>query len=293
MSAQIERFVPPGGSPEQLIKLPAPDINVGGFLDEFSGETLSPEVMVPINASTGRPMSPIETATSVPLPIIGKLGRETNKHHAHFYEHTYSEGTDGQQAVRHSRLQRVGTYVHMQYHRNFHGTAFPETPENEYELTVLNCAGYIPNHGVKIEKREVSIARLSMKEKDSLRGTNVFSQENDLTISRFLLDYALEQDFNAMMQLDIEEFLTLTTDKITDNEVLYNRKLRLAERLTNTAIGMAVDPIYPVYAEAKKTEMLRDGMPSSAWDVVRKQVEWIIPQYFDRLEDKIATQFSV
>ncbi len=293
MTASHGNAVPPGGSPEQLIDLPAPDLRVGGFLDEFNGEFLSPEVMVPVNAATDKPMSPVETSTSVPLPIIGKLGRNPNRHHAHFYGSTYSEGTDGQQSVRHSRLQRVGAYAHMQYHRKFYGTAFPETPENEYELTVLNCAGYIPNHGVRIEKNEASIARLTMEEKEALRSPNVFSQENGPAISRFLLDYAMEQDFNEMKQLHIEEFLDLTPDKIAHNEALQTRKLRLAERLTHKAIGIAVDPINSRYVEAKKSEMLRDGMPSSAWEVVRNQVKWKIPQYFERIEDRIAAQFSV
>ena len=293
MTASNANLVPPGGSPEQLFDLPAPDVRARGFLDEFHGEYLSPEVMIPINASSGKPMSPVETATQVPLPIVGAGRGAVNRHHAHFYGRTYLEGSDGQKAVRHSRLQRVGQYVHTQYHRKFHGTAFPETAQDEYELTVLNCAGYLPSHGVKIRKKHITIGRLSIEEKKALRNPDVFTHENGAAISKFLLDYALEQDFNEMKQLHIEEFLALTPERIKHSEQLQLRKLRLAERLTHKAIGIAVDTINPVYAEAKKSHMLRSGTPSSAWQVVRNQVKWKIPEYFERIEDKIATQFNV
>jgi|GEM_PF-3141564 len=298
MAASIERLVPPGDNPEQLQPPTVPDVRVGGFLNEFAGKAVTSEVLVPMNMN-GKPMSPIEASTGVVLPVIAPMRGPQNRHHAHFYAHAYKNGSQAQQSLRLSRLQLVGVYAHTRVHKAVHGTAFPESPAEEYEAVVLNCAGYIPDYGLRVKKGNVFIDELNNRDKKILRRPHMFTQEGVPNIGRFLLDYALQHDFDDVKQLHVEEFLSLTVEKRKHNEALQQRKLRLAEKLTNKAISIAVDPINPVFVDAHKANKLRRDTPSTAWEVVAQRVD-VKRRFRERksdylkfLENKLEAQFNV
>lgn len=271
---------------------PAPKVLDGRFFNELGGKTVPPEVLVPMSPND-RPMSPIEASTGIPLPIVGPKGRSPNRHHAFFYERNYINGTLGQQAVRLARIQRANRYVHQNAHKHLDGTAFPISEAQEWEIAVLSLAGYVPDLGVKFKKRELYVEGLTVKEKKSLRRPGTITPEKSSReqgkIGEFLLKYAYE-NLDRSEQLWVEEFLGIQDDAYDDG--LRTRKLVLAEKLTNRAIETAVDPVRPVFTQARESRRLRVDSPNSAWQVVKSTVGKSIPGYVDFLEDKLAQQFG-
>ncbi len=288
----VEQLTPPGINLETQPSDTAP--YDGRFLNELGDRPVPPEILVPVSPRS-KPMSPIEASTGVPLPIVGPRGRTPNRHHAFFYKEDYKNGTLGQQAVRLARIQRVGRYVHQPlFHNHFKGTAFPASEAQEWEIAILSLAGYVPSFGVKFKKREPHVEELTVKEKKMLRRTDTIIQEKPSKeqgrIGEFLLRYSYENNLNQSEQLWVEEFLSISGD--THDERLQARKLRLAEKLTNRAIDTAVDPVRPVFTEARASRRLRNGSPNSAWRVVKDMVAGRIPGYVDLLEDQLAQQFG-
>ena len=286
-----EQLTPPGIN----LETQAPDVAPydGRFLVELGGRSVPPEVLVPLSPND-KPMSPIEISTGVPLPIVGPKGRTPNRHHAFFYEHDYKNGTLGQQAVRLARIQRLSRYLHMQAHKRFDGTAFPASSAQEWEIVILSLAGYVPDFGVKLKKDETCVERLTVREGKRLRRTSTIVQEKPSKeqgkIGEFLLRYSYENNLDQSEQLWVEEFLSISGDAY--DERLRERKLRLAEKLTNRAIDTAVDPVRPVFTAARASRRLRNGSPNSAWRVVKDMMAGRIPGYVDLLEDRLAQQFG-
>ncbi len=241
----------------------------------------------------GYPMSPVEVSTGVPLPIVGPRGKTPNRHHTFFYEYDYTSSSLGRQAVRLSRIQRVGRYVHeAMFHQIFDGTAFPTSESREWEITILSLAGYVPDLGVKFKQGEARVRELSIKERKRLRRSDIILQDKPSKelgkIGEFLLQYAYEHMRDGIEPLWVEEFLAISG--ATHKDELWPRKLKLAEKLANRAIDVAVDPVRPVFAQAHRQRKLRNGSPDSAWQVVKNKVAKRIPKEIGLLEERLAAQ---
>lgn len=287
-----ELLTPLGIEADQPSPPLAPD--QGRFFMELGDKAIPPEVLVPIS-SKGKPMSPVEASTGIPLPIVGPRGRTPNRHHAFFYADDYVRGTLGQRAVRLSRIQRVGRYVHESvFHKRFDGTAFPASESQEWEIAILSLAGYVPSFGVKFKKGQPYVEQLTVKEKKRLRRPDTIIQEKPSQeqgiISEFLLKYAYENNLGASEQLWVEEFLAIPADSPSEGELL--RKLELAEKLTNRAIDVAVSPVNLVFSQARKLRKLKVDSQNCAWRVVKEKVAGRIPKDVGLLEDKLSQYFS-
>lgn len=291
----IKQIYPPGNVADLLASPKVPVLIDGDFLfnsDVWDG--VVPEgVIVPFD-SAGRPMSPVEETTGVVLPIVGAIvgKRSPNRHHGHFYKNIYAAGSLGQRAVRYSRLQWVGDLPHNTFHKAFHGTEFPISTEDEFGIALLNCAGYIPQFGVKIEGRKITLGELTTLERKRLRKPGVFITEKHVdaqaTIGKFLMHYALIQDFSLAKQGQIEKFLEITDKAMRKDERLRESKMELAMSLTNKALGLAVSPINPHFQAARKTYSLRKNTPPTPWEVAKIHINGHEADYVGELEKRLV-----
>jgi hypothetical protein len=242
-------------------------------------------------------MSPVEASTGVTLPVIAKLNGLPSKHHAHFYGAIYKEGTLSQRALRFSRLQRLPPAIHKNFHMVFDGTTLPADEDEAYAATVLNCAGYIPRYGIRISYKDVSIEEIAPGDKKVLRKVRAFVLERQLKaqteIGKFLMDYALMQEFSHAEQLRVEEFLDITPERMQQNEDLRGQKLRLGMRLANVALSTAIAPIADNYKQARSEKALRTGMPPSAWQFVKKLIDGHEIDYIPTLEARLKQEYGL
>jgi len=256
------------------------------------------EVIVPMDDNK-QLMAPLERETGRPLPIISDhLDQKANKHHVFYYERFYKEGSLGQQAVRLSSLQLTNSVDHRKFHDEFPGgTAFPTTSGEEFNLTILGGAGYISRFGVRMRRGGGVITEMSKKETQKLRTPRIFSTEtswdNLNKMADFLLEYSIDQSFDDVKEKYIEEFLSIKQADAHVNARLQKRKQHLAMKLTNTAIAVAVDPIEPLFKEARLTQSFSAGQkpPVSAWHAVKRIAREREPIHFGTLEKRLATQY--
>jgi hypothetical protein len=242
----------------------------------------------------GRPLSPMETETDVPLPIIsyGHRSVKPNKHYGYYFERHYLKGPEPIRALRYSRLQRVNPYAHEVYHGHYFGTLMPSYEPTAARGVLLGSAGLVPRLGVVIRGDDTTIRELTNQERDKLRRPNVFLSEQTRKIGNFLMRYALDQRLDHVKQSQIEEFLSLTPRKIAKNERLYDRKLRLGLRITNIAISVAVDPVEDEYQSARHNLALRAGTPRTAWKLAKGFVRGLEKKHFDTLEKRLIDNFG-
>ena len=286
---------PPGTLASRLAPQEAPVPLAGSFLVEKAESYESffdGEVTVPVNVN-GNPMSPVETATGIPLPIVAssKSGRK-DQHHSFFYDEMYKYGTPGQRAARKSRLQYVNRAHHMMYHNEIDGTEMPQSESDAYRITVLNCAGYIPAYGVRVTGKDLDIVALTDFQRARLREPGIIRVEKGaaakVTIGQFLIYHALSQRFDKDHIADVTRFLAIDQKEMKRKESLRAEKERLALRLTNIAISHAVDPINEEFRRSRKATALRKGTPPTPWHVVKQQIEGREADYYETLETRLA-----
>jgi hypothetical protein len=254
------------------------------------------EVTIPVN-EFGNPMSPIETATGVTLPIVSSIDDDPTRHHAHFHEDAHKFGSLGQRAVRFSRVQMTTAAPHRYFHNAFDGTALPASEADEYAVTILNCAGYIPGYGVRIARRDMSIDEITPEEKEALRQPGTFSIEDTadakVTVGQFFMHYALSRKFNPDQQALVKEFLAITPERLDHNTMLRRRKIRAGQQLINSAFTIASSSVESRYQSVRDEGALRQEAPFSAWKVMKKHIGDREPEYIEMLEERLRTNHEL
>lgn len=257
------------------------------------------EVVIPISEK-GVTMSPYERRTGVVLPIWGRREGKTNRHHAHFYKQYYEKGPRNQRAflraLRFTRLQQVSIGDHNQYHEAFDGTADPISERRAFITTLLNEAGYIPPYVVDMSGGGLEVRETTAKVRLALRRPGTLTIERSLSrrmeIGRFLMDYAVSQPLGHVRQDLLEEFVSLTPFALKNDEAKRNRKLELGMKLTNIAIGVAVDPVEKPFQQARESHALKAQAPICAFYEMKDFVsghEW---QYYGSLQQNIEAQLA-
>lgn len=245
---------------------------------------------------------PIERATGRPLPVvIDRLGNRPNRHHAFYYERYYKNGPAGRKMARRASLQLVNRRDHTVIHDEYEGgTPFPYDEAQEFNQTIWGMVGYIPPFGVRVRNGEAVVVELSPKDKRKLRKPGIFSIEKHdkrLTdkLADYLLGYSVAQQFEPKREIWIEEFLSISEDAAFLKPDLRRRREILGMKLTNAAIGAAVDPIAPVFDEARKTHSLKEPKralpPKSAWEAVKSSVQGREPLHFGELKHHLARRY--
>lgn len=257
------------------------------------------EVLIP-KTSMGRDMSPIEVRTGVVLPIWSPGEGRTNRHHAHFYKEHFEKGPLAQRAllraVRFTRLQRVRKGPHRDYHDIFDGTADPANLRMAFTTTVLNEAGYIPPFVIDMTSKSPVIKETTPVMRATFREEGTFKTESRQSrrreIGQFLMQYAHWQKFDHVKKTYIYEFIDLTPEKVMDDPKLQDRRDWLGMKLTNIAIGMAVDPFEKRFQQARDAKALRPDAPVCAFQEVKLYVGGHEPQYFDELRRSLQVQYA-
>ncbi len=237
-----------------------------------------------------RPLAFVDEVTRLPLPILpqappGNGGYRSNLHHAFYEKEKFENGTPGQRAVRFSRLQYAPRCYHNRYHMMFSGAAMPETELEEFTLTVLGIAGYIPEQAVDTSGTEPRIVTMNKEQRRRLQLPGILRPESrhgrKAEIGQFLMRYSLAEGLedDRVVNRTKDEFLH-TTDK--------TQKQKLGFWLVARAIENAVEPINPLYELARRNQALRLGAAPSARLVVKHQVKLHIPDYFETLEEHLA-----
>lgn len=254
-----------------------------------------PEILTPKNKE-GRDLSPIEAKTGVALPIWSTGEGETNRHHPHFYKRHYLSGLRKLEtrAVRFSRLQLVDKSAHDKYHLQFEGTAFPKNKQKSFEVTILNCAGYIAGHVVRLTDFGWGVTETTPEMKHAFQLPGIMTIERGYRarreIGQFLMNHAISQSFDSVKQSQIEQFIELGKPKFKEDEAAQARRYRLGMRLTNIGLGLAVDGIDRSYKEARSLQALPEEAPVCAWKVAKNFVQGYEPDYYETLEENLLAQ---
>lgn len=257
------------------------------------------EVITPVS-NNSRPMAPYERRTGVVLPIWGEGGGETNRHHAHFYRVLYEKSPRPQRAflraIRFTRLQRVSKTDHQTYHDNYDGTLLPPNEKRSFMTTILNEAGYIPPWVVDVRGSSPEIVETTDEMREALRRPGVLTIERSphrrAEIGQFLMYYALGQHLGHVKEELLDEFVHLTPHRIRRSEELRERKLALGMKLTNIAIGVAVDPIERAFQQARDQQALGERASICAFHEVKQFVGGHEHQYYDTLRQQIEATIA-
>lgn len=257
------------------------------------------EVITPVSQNN-RLMSPYERRTGVVLPIWGEGGGETNRHHAHFYRVLYEKSPRPQRAflraIRFTRLQRVSKADHQTYHDNFDGTLLPPDAKRSFMTTILNEAGYIPPWVVDVRGSSPEIIATTPAIRQTLRRPGILTIERSphrrAEIGQFLMYYALGQQLGHVREDLLEEFIHLTPARTRRSDALRERKLELGMKLTNIAIGVAVDPVERHFQQARDSDALKPQASICAFHEVKQFVNGYEPQYYDTLRQQIEATIA-
>lgn len=257
------------------------------------------EVITPVS-NNNRLMAPYERRTGVVLPIWGEGGGETNRHHAHFYRVLYEKSPQPQRAflraIRFTRLQRVSRTDHQFYHDNFDGTQLPANAKRSFMTTILNEAGYIPPWVVDVRGSSPEVVETTAEMRAVLRRPGILTIERSphrrAEIGQFLMDYALRQNLGHVKEELLEEFVGLTPARTRRSEQLRQRKFELGTKLTNIAIGVAVDPIERPFQQARDQQALSEQASVCAFHEVKQFVDGHEPRYYDTLRQHIEASIA-
>lgn len=293
-----EQIVPPG---EAIVakQMPpdAPGNHAGRFsiVDIIPGSENISEIPGVVMYTHGKGVTaPVDEETGIPLPIWFKApGTRQDYDHAYFYRENYVTGTPAQQALRLSRLQRVNRVMHDSKHSAYRGIKPPEDEDDIYRQIVLNLAGYVPRHAVRIlNNKHPDIFELSDKKRRKLRQPGRFKAEGQAKINNFLVDYAYDRGFTESEHSLIEQFLSITPKQRKDDPALRESHWKIGMKLTGRAIGFANDPFTEEFAKLRRSDALRVGAPVCAWLVVRKFLKGKEIAALGSLESRLSAEYS-
>jgi hypothetical protein len=246
----------------------------------------------------GNPLTPLEAATGIPLPIWAPGDGKTNDHHAYFRKVDWEKrGTLEQRALRFSRLQAVRKKRHRAFHENyFEGTPFPDQSQESFAAVLLNSVGYIPSYVVDMNTSEPRIIETTPKIREELKKSGIFKLEKRSSkradVGKFLMQYAVWQKFDDEKISKIEEFLSITPEQAEIDEIARQRRYNLGLRLARKAIGIAVEPLYNGYKEARMRHVIRDSAPVSPFLAVKDIMQGYEEDYFEPLRQNLELTYG-
>jgi hypothetical protein len=213
----------------------------------------------------------------IPLPIIpsenftsyDKHGPRINKHHEFFLAGPYKFRSLGACAMRMSRLTRAEKEVHndgsKSFHRFYNHSEGATNEQDQFNLTVLSIAGYLPKNGIDLWSGAPHIREIEDGEREILEAidpNNNFYQNRIYhidTIRPFFQKYIKNQDLSHIDYGVAEEFLS--TPKISDVRDLGHLILR-------GSIETAVEPMRWSYQTALEAGQLHPAAPIEPEDIV-------------------------
>ncbi len=234
------------------------------------------------------------------LPIITpRLDHKSpagwNRHHAWYYARRFLLGeennpaTEGSRILRYTRLQTIPIWSHDRIHYRYKGGSWrPNNEFDEFKLTLLGWAGYIPEKGIQVKKTHIKEVGLRSKQKENLRLPNVFTVESKPDVAYEIGDYVMRYITSHGLEHLVSDQESLVAQYIEEPDS--EERVERAINLVRAAAAIALDPFETVYEEARRAEALRVHSPSNlTWLVMPHVVEHVadIP---DRLYTSLNEQ---
>lgn len=218
--------------------------------------------------------APFEQETGMPLPIILTTippGRcpDPNKHHAFYHRVDFENGTEGSRAVRLSRVQMTPIFLHNRFH-NFYrgGVELPVSEEEEFRLTILGYAGYIPEMGVDVSRSEPRVTHITRAQRRELRQPGVFTAEQGKVRSRKIGDFLIGYVTRHGLDMDSSESLI---DQFLFAET-FERRWKVGMKLIEHATDNAAQPFDQEYATLRKKRQLNVTASRCPRRLVRRHI---------------------
>jgi hypothetical protein len=229
----------------------------------------------------------------MPLPILlpempdFPPGEDWNRHHAFYKRVDYLNGTDGSRAVRFSRLQWAPVRLHNRFHVAYQdGVSLPTNEFEEFKLTVLGYAGYLPEQAVDVRGSEPKLVHMSKAQRRMFRYPGVFITEDtefkNNAIGSFLISYIVRHGLEEISKS--ESLIGSFLDALTDEEKI-NKGLALIEQATE----IAAEPFDLIYNSAKKRRFLKYGAPACPRRVIKKHLVDRVPKFTSLLQKELIT----
>lgn len=220
----------------------------------------------------GKLVAPTDKCTGLPLPVLPppEIPSFDNKEFANWHHHYHPENSPllkspGGLAVRHVRLQLLPIKeYHDPYHGIFEGPVLPKTTQQRFSQIILSCAGYIPSKAIDIHSDNPAIpVALNEKLRTRLQTSGEIEVRGQSNICDFVKDYVVKQDLTGVKESLIEEFVFTTH---------HERKRFLGNWLLALASEIAVEPVKPLYRQAKKEGLIHPSNSRKLPNIVKSQI---------------------
>jgi len=247
-------------------------------------------------------VTPVDELSGLPLPIAPTeyiLPQESPNfadwhHHFHPASHEDMKSIGGI-AIRNCRVQLVARRDHNEgpssYHRFYSGPPIPEEENDQFSLTVLACAGYIPSQAIDLRSGEPKVVDLSHTQQKILRQRqDVFGYRNLRyaydPIRSFYTEYSMSRDISCLNEIEIEEFLT-TKDEL--------RQKFLGHFLLAQVVKIASEDVHAKYIAVRRAGLLHPFMPAEPYSLVKYKLgaNGRREELFPRLGQRFKEQYGI
>lgn len=198
----------------------------------------------------------------VPLPIAptGHSGR-WDTHHA-FYP-SRDEGLQGwrQRPLRWSRIQLTDYYQHRDYHKLHDRIWLPETDDQYFKLTLLNAARYLPDQAVDMSGGKARKIDLSEGMRRALQDGLGEDSGRRWRIGWYMADYIVR---NGVKSIQDTEEVARYVESATEQE-----RWSGAFRVMRKAAEVVLDPVEPMYGQARSHGSIRQPEPTAGRFLMR------------------------
>jgi hypothetical protein len=244
--------------------------------------------------------SPVCKATGLPLPILptepdARALFIFEDYHHHFHPRNSPELKEIEgRAVRYSRGQMIGRFLHDRYHQLFLGPPLPETLDEKFRVAVMACAGVVPRQALDLSTPgEYKVVNLTndqyerLTDPHSIHVDRAFHPEQSFykrrTIGKFFASYAMQQNVRlAVSDNVIEQFL--------DVQATPERKKELGNLILREALGMSVESLAPLHRGLQEEGYVAPRKQLPLFSVVRK---YFTKEYFQDYHDEIAKRLVI
>ncbi len=219
--------------------------------------------------------APFEQETGMPLPILitsippGKC-TDSNRHHAFYDRVNFEHGTEGSRAVRLSRVQTTPIYLHNRFH-NFYkaGMEVPADEHEEFRLTILGYAGYVPEKAVDVSRSSPKEVHINRAQRRELRQPGVFTVEQGRERSRRIGDFLISYVTRHGLDMDsdenlVDEFLGAKT---------FETRWKVGMKLVENATDNAAEPFDQEYVSLRKKRLLNVTASRCPRRLVRNHID--------------------
>ena len=258
-------------------------------ISNYPAYTLPDLPETPVDAMSGLPLCFAPNHNLPPIPFAGQRNWNRQGEWNHQYPRVeVLHGANpalkglGRMALLNLRWQWV-TYNdhHEGYNPNFIGPKQPATPEQLASTIVMGMAGYIPEESLDFSGTEPKIRNLTAEERRLLWESGQVRVGSETEVRQYLFQYVFSQGVDHIRERELDEFLHT-----------YNleRRIHLGHCLSAKIIERAVEPLEPMYSQARKDGLLATYAATNPRDFVKPMLTSgrRFKRVFDALHKKLG-----